>query len=138
MFLLHPNTFFPPNNLTATYVPDIAKLNWNAPLFSSGLIGYNIYRNYIQLNALPVTELSNADTAAPYSINHYMVSALYDLTPFGYPGLYGESASAGPAVINAIPSQLFVNNIKIGYGQFNCYNATGIINVAGTKTIVKQ
>lgn len=54
---------------------------------SSTLIGYNIYRDGIQLNTSPVEETSYVDSELDFGTYTYSVTALYDA---------GESEPAGP------------------------------------------
>jgi hypothetical protein len=102
----------PPVNLTGTAVEDAAYLSWNkpatlmkthSPAKSSppGLTGYIIYKDGAFLDSL-----MNADTLYYYDLSlypgtySYKVSSLYDLTSYGYPGLFAESYPAGPADVD--------------------------------------
>ena len=93
-----------PINLQGTGIDNAAYLSWNKPQAflktygtAPGLIGYIIYRNGIFLDSI-----SNPDTISHYDYNlypgtySYGVSALYDLTPYGFPGMVDESLPAGP------------------------------------------
>ena len=119
------NFLYPPRNLTATYIPDIATLNWEAPVPSPGLTGYNIYRNSTKINAIPVTDLNYIDNGVPYGLNSYRVTAVYGSN---------ESLPAGPVLINAVPVLRSLTDIVVADGQYKCYNATQTIVVAGNGT----
>ena len=99
-----------------------------------GLVGYNVYRNgaFYHYNNDP-DETTFEDTFLPIGAYNYMVSAKYDLTTYGYPGQFGESASIGPyqAVITQNPARVDLPGYIIGNGQDHCYSATQVINVAG-------
>lgn len=61
-----------------------------------GLIGYNVYRDDLLIHYVP-----SPDTLYYYDLNvdpgthKWGVSAKYDLTPYGFPGLFAESLPAG-------------------------------------------
>jgi len=65
-----------------------------------GLLGYNVYRNgnYIET-------VTNKDTTWYYDFNvnpgthNYAVTAWYDLTPYGFPGMFDESMIEGPVEV---------------------------------------
>jgi|GEM_PF-306208 len=61
-----------------------------------GLIGYNVYRDNLLVHYVP-----SPDTLYYYDLNllpgshKWGVTAKYDLTPYGFPGTFGESLPAG-------------------------------------------
>lgn len=99
-----------------------------------GLIGYNIYRNgsfQSFINGPDATTYD--DTYLPEGSYSYLVKAKYDLTLYGFPGQFGESAAIGPfqATIGPNPARINLANYTVGNGQGPCYSATQIIHVAG-------
>ena len=94
----------PPQNLFCS--PDISVfLFWTKPHDSSGsipagLMGYKIYRygDSIGFNTLPADTTYLDYLPMPGYIQYY-VTAWYDLTPYGYPGQYGESAPSDTAFV---------------------------------------
>ena len=89
------NTLIPPGNCHAENVECAAYLTWDIPDSSNnpppGLMGYYVYRNG---NLLDI--ISDPDTTWSYDFGDpdtiiYSVTAWYDLTPYGYPGQFGES-----------------------------------------------
>lgn len=97
----------PPTNLQAISPPttDYAHLTWNSPVDTTtgevpvGLLGYNIYRDGEVIASIdhPQTEYYDLNLINP--IYTYQVSAVYDLTLYGFPGETGESPFAGPVNI---------------------------------------
>jgi hypothetical protein len=70
---------------------------------SRALLGYNVYRDEVQLNTTPVTDLFYADNGLTPGTYSYTVTALYD---------EGESEPAGPVeVVVTGPSCDPVNNL---------------------------
>ena len=91
------DTFPPPRNLDGYTQDDAARLWWEVPLLNppENLLGYNLYRNNQLLDYI---EYDGADTTFCWDLNVpwpdyfiYKVTALYDLTPCGYPGDTAES-----------------------------------------------
>ena len=103
-------TLQPPTGLTAAVTNNNALLTWNAPVPSTGLIGYYLYRNGIQFNTIPVASSPYTDRLLANGTYSYMVSAVY---------ARGESAKAGPAAatvsMSAPPLKLIA-----GSGFKNC------------------
>jgi len=97
----------PPTNLQAV-IPlytNYIHLTWLAPQgnkFSvpDGLLGYNLYRDSVLISfiATPETEYYDLNLLPDEYIYH--VSALYDLSSYGYPGETGESPYDGPVIID--------------------------------------
>ncbi len=89
--------------LSSLYYAEITAAS--IPITSShdpaGLLGYKIYRDGLYLDYV-----SGKDTTWYYDYNvdpgihEYEVSAWYDLTPYLYPGQFGESMLEGPIEIN--------------------------------------
>ena len=114
----------PPQNLQG-FSPDqtdYVKLNWEAPAFvppailhRSGLsvmdttevlTGYNIYRDSILIGTVGSDTLQYFDLEPVFVFpNEYHVSALYDLTAYGYPGETGESEWEGPVFVTLVSCQ---------------------------------
>lgn len=97
----------PPTNLQAFLQngTDYIHLTWLAPQDSNftvpvGLLGYNLYRDSVLISfiAIPETEYYDMNLLPDEFI--YQVSALYDLSYYGYPGETGESSYDGPVIIN--------------------------------------
>ncbi len=118
---------YPPRNLTGAYIPETVNLAWEPPIPAPGpvLTGYNVYRNWVKLNTVPVVSLTFQDSSPPFGLNSYRVSAVY--------GSY-ESLAAGPVVINAVPFIRTISNDTIANGMVKCYNAINTIIVAGNGT----
>jgi hypothetical protein len=96
---------YPVRNLHGDPVENVAFIAWDKPqalydtllITPPGLIGYRVYRDdslIAQINH--VDTLSFYDTFLEPGFYHYGVSAIYDLTSYGYPGQIGESLPAGP------------------------------------------
>jgi len=74
-------------------------LHWHIP---DNLIGYKIYRDLDWIGSVPYIENDTAtyyDTGLEPYTYEYDVSALYSLTPYGFPGEVGESMMEGPLYI---------------------------------------
>ena len=96
---------YKPNDLQVTSTGNQAHLTWNPPFDSiagsvpPNLINYNVYRSGQLFSTLDKTisalwvECSTPDTIC------FEISALYDLTAYGYPGQIGESQHDGPACV---------------------------------------
>jgi hypothetical protein len=104
----------PPGNLQGTGIEDAAYLTWNKPeskmkglsasgMNPPGLTGYVIYRDGIYLDSL-----KNADTLYYYDTGlypgtySYKVASSYDLTSYGFPGIFAQSYPAGPVSVDII------------------------------------
>jgi hypothetical protein len=64
----------------------------------ANLLSYNIYRNDMFLINVPRTENVYYDVIDPGEYC-YKISAVYDLTDYGFPGQFGESQLEGPACV---------------------------------------
>ena len=84
-----PVTLAPPTNLAGTLTGSTVHLTWDAP--ARGFLGYNVYCNGTMLNTGVVTDLFYDHVLTAPGTYSYTVKAVYD---------EGESAAAGPVVIN--------------------------------------
>jgi len=93
-----PDTLYPPTNLVAINVEQEAFIEWNKPVTPggqtpAGLLGYYIYRNNVS-----VYYINDPDQLFIYEYNLdpgtyvFKATAYYDLTPYGNPGQFAESA----------------------------------------------
>ena len=102
------DTFPPPRNLEWLTFDNTIILWWEVPVLDTvvsstpqNLIAYNIIKDGELLDSIPYI---GEDTTYYYdylsypTTHHYYVSALYDLTPCGFPGEVGESEYIGPAI----------------------------------------
>jgi hypothetical protein len=67
-----------------------------------GLVGFNVYKDGVNIDEVPYNG-EGPDDFIPYTdldvmpgCYDYMVTAVYDLTVFGFPGEFGESMPEGP------------------------------------------
>lgn len=94
---------WPVKNPRGSAIENTAFIEWDQPHVDTsstiplGLIGYKIYRNDTLVRTIndPDT-LSIYDAGLEPGFYIYRVTAWYDLTPYGYPGEFGESHPAGP------------------------------------------
>lgn len=106
---------FPPDSLEAIAPDDAVILTWYPPSDSccppsgqlpEGLLGYNIYKDQEFLAYTPhdppgvYTQQGFVEEGIYPGYYEYTVTAVYDLTPYGYPGDTAESVPEGPAVIS--------------------------------------
>lgn len=97
----------PPTNLQAVVPPmtDYAHLTWDAPVDSTtgevpvGLLGYNITRDGEVIASIDHPETEYYDLNLFNPTYTYQLSAVYDLTLYGFPGETGESPFAGPVSV---------------------------------------
>jgi hypothetical protein len=114
-YLFTSEYLIPPDSLTAIAPDDAAILTWYPPSDSccppsgqipDGLLGYNIYKDQEFLAYTPhdspgvYTQQDFVEEGLIPGYYEYTVTAVYDLTPFGYPGDSAESVPDGPAVIS--------------------------------------
>ncbi len=65
------------------------------------LVGYRMYRNDVAIVPdIPATELEYWDLNLMPATYCYDITAVYDLTPYGMPGMFGESVKEGTACVN--------------------------------------
>jgi len=127
----------PPTSLQGISPPqtDYIHLTWAAPqdttTFDSipaGILGYNIYRDSLLLGFVDEPALEYYDLEVPWAILTYHISAVYDLTYYGFPGETGESVWAGPVTIdltgNICPLP-FIENFTTGLFETNQWIADG-------------
>ncbi|MBE0648816.1 MAG: carboxypeptidase regulatory-like domain-containing protein [Bacteroidales bacterium] len=103
------NYLTPPTNLIVEALECSAYLVWDKPKLMSGttppgLIGYAIYRDSIivHYNVGP-DALEYYDLHLDPGLYQYGVSAIYDLTLYGFPGQNGESAICdAPEALNVV------------------------------------
>jgi len=94
-----------PADLQADFENDVVLLTWSAPVDTSatpdtippGLIGYNVYSGsgLIGFTAHPV--VTYTDNNPDPDVAFYRVTAMYDLSFYGYPGDTAESAPSDVA-----------------------------------------
>jgi hypothetical protein len=100
----------PPTGLTGTGIEDAAYLTWNQPLAfkgsssrsspPAGLLGYYIYRNgSLQDSLMNPDSLFYYDFSLDPGTYIYGVSAIYDLTSYGFPGQTDQSVQDGPVTV---------------------------------------
>jgi hypothetical protein len=68
----------------------------------TGLIGYNIYRDNAKVGYVAHPTLEYFDLNLDPAVYSYHITAVYDLTPYGYAGQTGESMIEGPIDVNVI------------------------------------
>jgi hypothetical protein len=102
-------TLYPPLNLQAAAMECSVYLTWEKPELPGGgtppgLLGYNLYRDGNILEYV-----SGQDTTVyidiepppcPAYAHNYWVTAYYDLTSYGFPGQFGESATTDTLMMN--------------------------------------
>lgn len=127
----------PPVNFQVVSPPltDYAHLTWVAPVDSTtgelplGLLGYNIYRDSAVIGSIdhPETEYYDLNLMNPYYTYH--VSAVYDLTFYGFPGETGESPLAGPVILYMGTEYFlpFIENFATGVFTSNRWTTDGPI-----------
>ena len=100
-------TLYPPQNLAGSAVECGCYLYWQLPqqpggTTPPGLVGYYIYRDGIQYFYIPdgATVTYYDYMVDPGVYYTYSVTARYDLTAYGQPGQFGESAPAVPVTIS--------------------------------------
>ncbi len=79
----------PPSGLEAVVSGNDVALSWEAPV-TKELLGYNIYRNNVQVNTDVITETTYTDEGVTAGTHFYGVSAVYS---------NGESAQDGPVEV---------------------------------------
>jgi len=125
----------PPTNLHgfSPALTDYVQLTWDAPVDSTtgevppGLLGYNIYRDGAVVGSIdhPVTEYY--DLNMEYGTYIYLVSAVYDLAFYGFPGETGESPSTGPVSVTLCcwPELPFNEDFTTGVFETNQWTPDG-------------
>jgi hypothetical protein len=127
---------FPPRNISGETpaMTDYCHITWEAPedpqnpgLPVPGIIGYRIYRNQVFIAYIP------SDTNEYYDLNlvpvnySYHVTAVYDLTPYGFDGQTGESMTTDPVDVSVIYGYElpFVENFNTGLFETNQWTVEG-------------
>ncbi len=96
----------PPRNLQVdtivTASSGTAVLSWNQPqaYCLPNLAGYHVFRDEILLTVMPYNDTTYTDAGLQPGNYCYTISAVYDLSPFGFPGSFGESVIEGPVCTN--------------------------------------
>jgi len=118
------NGLYPPRDLRAEIDDQTVILDWEEPLMTDNLYGYNVYRNDELLNSELTTELIFTDPDLPYESFTYYVTAVYHdnnesipsneveifISEYGYALEFDSSDDM--VVVNDSPS-LDVNHITI-------------------------
>lgn len=95
----------PPSNLQADFQNDVVMLSWTAPVDTTaspdtipqGLIGYNVYSATELIGFTQHSLETFIDSTPDPDAAFYRITALYDLTLYGYPGDTAESVFSGIA-----------------------------------------
>ncbi len=98
---------YPPQNLAVdtsiTATTGGAILTWEAPLPSAAsVVNYNIYRNDMIVVTVPATPLEYTDLNLAPGSYCYDITAVYDITAFGFPGATAESIKEGPECVDIV------------------------------------
>jgi hypothetical protein len=127
---------FPPRNTTGEIpiMTDYGHITWEAPEDPQnpgqpvpGITGYKIYRNQVFIAYV------TSDTNEYYDLDlvpvnySYHVTALYDLTPYGFEGQTGESMATDPVDVSVIYGYElpFVENFNSGLFETNQWTVEG-------------
>jgi hypothetical protein len=114
--------YFPMNlevDTSITASSGAAILTWDAPQDSClSLVGYNIYRDWELIANLPPTDSVYWDMNLLPGYYCYYITAIYDLTPWGYTGT-GESQAVGPVCTDIIYGGDLPFADDFSSGQFN-------------------
>ncbi len=107
---IEAQVLYPPLNFQGSIPPgtDYAHLTWDHPDngapgggLPDGIMGYNLYRNDTTVAffiVFPANEYF--DLNLPSGIYTYYLSAVYDLSAYGFPGETGESMKQGPVQLD--------------------------------------
>lgn len=125
----------PPSNLLAinSDMTDYVLLIWDEPVDTItgttplGLIGYNIYRDGQVVGSVDFPETTYFDLNLPMLTFNYEVTAVYNLTLYGYPGETGESENAGPVSVSlcCVPALPFMESFITGSFETNQWAVDG-------------
>ncbi|MCD6659753.1 MAG: T9SS type A sorting domain-containing protein, partial [Lentimicrobium sp.] len=127
---------FPPQNLTAETLPlvDYSFLTWEAPENPQypgqavpGLTAYRIYRNQQLIAEVASDTTEFYDLNLPPARYSYEISAVYDLTSYGFPSQTGESMKTGPEEVHIIYGYElpFTENFNAGLFETNQWTVEG-------------
>ncbi|MFZ4548995.1 MAG: choice-of-anchor J domain-containing protein, partial [Bacteroidales bacterium] len=98
---------YPPTNLSAdtivTATSGAVMLSWDVPLYCmANAVYFHIYRDDMFLTQVPLTDTAYLDLNLMPKSYCYTVTTVYDLTPFGFPGLLAESIKSDTACADII------------------------------------
>lgn len=137
----NPVYLYPPTNMQGENpaMTDYAHLTWEEPVDSitgtapAGLLGYNIYRDGEVVGSIDVPALEYYDLNLELITYIYHISAVYDLSFYGFPGETGESALEGPVevVLCCLLDLPFIENFTTGVFETNQWTAEGNWRIAG-------
>jgi len=97
-----------------------ARLSWGQ-LLDAGLpvIGYKVYRDWDSLTQVPASDTTFLDQGLQPGLHIYEVSALYDISSYGFPGQTDESLRCPPDSIMIIYGLELPFNEDFSSGIFN-------------------
>ena len=111
------------NDKFALLIDDITYIAKDAKEENLSLIGYNVYRDDVKLNAEPVLDITYIDGQLEYDKNYtYNVTAIYDK---------GESRYSEPCVVNTTG----INEVIAQNAEVKAVNGGISINVAGPVSV---
>lgn len=127
---------FPPRNISGETpaMTDYCYITWEAPEDPQnpgqpvpGLTGYKIYRNQIFLAEVALETPEYYDMALIPGTTIYEIRAVYELTAYGYPGEYQESAPGEGAELFWLCclNLPFTENFNTGLFQTNNWTVDG-------------
>jgi hypothetical protein len=127
---------FPPRNTTGEIpiMTDYGHITWEAPEDPQnpgqpvpGLTGYKIYRNHIFLAEVTLETPEYYDMELIPGTTIYEIRAVYELTAYGYPGEYQESAPGEGAELiwHCCLNLPFTENFNTGLFQTNNWTVEG-------------
>jgi hypothetical protein len=107
---------YTPRNLQAFVEETAIVLNWEAPVITQGLLGYNVYRDEQVINAYLVTDTTYTDENPLDGIHYYTVSSMYDgsehLMQYDVLVFFGESLYVSPSGDNINSGSSFENALQ--------------------------
>ena len=127
---------FPPRNFTAeTYeFTNYCYLAWEAPEDPQhpgqavpGIVSFRIYRNQMLIAEVASDTIGYYDLNLPPAQYFYEITAVYDLTSYGFPGQTGESMKEGPVEIFVVYGYEipFNENFNTGVFETNQWTVEG-------------
>ncbi len=134
---------YSPVNLQAIFLQPAVQLTWEAPVDTAssndtippGLLGYRIYSNNELLGFSQYPVLSFNDATPDIPVNFYKVTALYDLSFYGFPGDTAESTPSNLTFvitdINYINQLPFTEQFTTGLFETNQWEPEGNWQIAG-------
>jgi hypothetical protein len=115
---------YTPRSLQASLEEYSIILNWEPPLITEGLLGYNFYRDQQMLNTNPLEDATFIDDSPHDGIIYYSVSSFYNdstehLTPYELPVIFGNlyvspegnNANNGSSFDNALQTITYAMSI---------------------------